>query len=140
MEKETGGKKAVNTAFKAFNDVYQVQSKTWKHLADIQMNYVNLWQEYLNSCFQRVPTAKNMSDLVAIESGLTAEYGNKFAECSKDAITTISDAQQELMSCIDREELVNPMLVAAQDIWEQGERVVRESTKAPSKPRVKETS
>ena len=127
MDNETATESKADTAYKAFNDLYEIQFKAWKHLADIQMNYVNLWQDYMNSCMQRVPTAKSMSDLVAIESGLTAEYGNKFAECSREAITTISDAQQEVMSCLDQENMINPMLAAAQDIWEQGERVVREA-------------
>lgn len=127
METQTATESRADTTYKAFNDLYQIQFKAWKHLADIQMNYMNLWQDYMNSCFQRVPNAKSVSDLVAIESGLTAEYGNKFAECSKDAINTISGAQQEFMTCLEQENMVNPMLAAAQDIWEQGERVVRES-------------
>ena len=139
MDKTATPNKAANASIKAFNNIYQIQARTWKQMADIQMNYLNLWQEYLNSCFQRVPTAKNVSDLVAIESGLTAEYGNKFAECSKEALNALSDAQQEMMTCLEKEDLVTPMLAAAQDIWEQGERVVREA-KAPARPRAKEAS
>ena len=133
MEKQTAPD---DTVYKAFNDLYQVQFKLWKHLADIQMNYVTLWQDYVNSVFQRVPGAKSVSDLVAIESGLNAEYGNKFAECSKDAINTLSEAQHDLMTCLEKDNMMNPMLVAAQDIWEQGERVIREA-KPQARPRPK---
>ena len=127
---------STDTVYKAFNDLYQVQLKMCKHLADIQVKYMTLWQDYLNSSFQRVPGAKTVADLVAIESGLNAEYGNKFAECSKDAINTLSDAQQELMTCLEKENMMTPMLAAAQDIWEQGERAVREA-KPQSRPRPK---
>lgn len=103
MEKETQNTESEQATAQAFDEMLQIQLRTWKHLSDVQMKFVNLWQEYLNSSFQRVPSARSVSDLVAIESGLSAEFGNRFSECSNEAIEAISTAQQEILSCLNRD-------------------------------------
>jgi|GEM_PF-5743604 len=103
MDKKTQTPEPEQFSAEAFDEMFQIQLRTWKHLADVQMKFVNLWQEYLNSSFQRVPNARTVSDLVAIESGLSAEFGNRFSECSNEAIEAISKAQQELLSCLNQE-------------------------------------
>jgi hypothetical protein len=121
MDKESESQTPEKSAYQAFDELFRIQFETWKHIADVQMKFVNLWQDYLNSSFQRVPNARTFSDLVAIESGLTAEYGNKFSEYSKEAMKTISEAQKEMMSRLEEENLMAPVLSAAQNILEQGE-------------------
>jgi len=125
MDKETERETPEKSANQAFDELFQIQFQTWKHLADVQMNFVNLWQDYMTSCFQRVPNARTVSDLVAIESGLTAEYGNKFSEYSKEAVKTICEAQKEMMARLEDENLIAPMFTAARNIWEQGEKADR---------------
>ena len=104
MEKDIKHQKESKSPYESVDKLYENQLQSWKKLAELQLEFAGLWQEYCNACFQRLSAAKDVSDLYAIEAGLSAEYGNKFTECSRKAFEAISETQQEMMGCFSSPE------------------------------------
>lgn len=85
----------------AIGDLYQSNLSTLKELIDIEVDYANLWQDYMKAQIDRLSTAKEISDVMAIESGLTAEYSNKFSETGRRLLETVSGAMEKQMECLN---------------------------------------
>lgn len=86
----------------AFNRCFQIQMQSWKELLELQLHSAGLAQECANSCLQRLSTARNITDLMATESGLAAEYSTKFSGEVRHFYDTLSKSQQQLMECINQ--------------------------------------
>ncbi len=72
--------------------------EAWKEIMDLSFRYSSLWQEYFNSQTQRLSTAKDISDVIATESGLAAEYSQKFNETNQRLYETITKSLEQQMS------------------------------------------
>lgn len=94
------------------NEFYDMSSKvmrvlcqssldTLRAVIDIEVDCANLWQEYLKAQIDRLSTAKEISDVMAIESGLTSEYTNKFSETSRRFYETVSGVMEKQMQCLN---------------------------------------
>ena len=130
MDRKTRNKKEPKLAHETIGNFCEEQLQTWKNLAGLQLEFAQLWQDYCNACFQRMSTAKSITDLYAIEAGLSAEYGSKFAECSRKAFETISGSQQELMeSFANPESLFRSMFMDYPALWKNFARSEKEPEK-----------
>lgn len=85
----------------SMEDLFQSNLDTLKELIDIELDYANLWQEYMKAQMDRLSTAKEISDVMAIESGLTAEYTNKFSETGRRLVETVSGAMEKQMKSLN---------------------------------------
>ena len=99
MDKETKQQKDTKLPYESAEKFCQNQLQTWKKIAELQLEFARLWQDYCNASVQRLSDARDVSDLYAIEAGLSTEYGSKFAEYSRKAFEVISDSQQDMMEC-----------------------------------------
>jgi CRISPR/Cas system-associated endonuclease Cas1 len=118
MERKAKNQKDPNLPYEAVDKFCQEQLENWKNLAEVQLEFAQLWQDYCNACFQRMSSAKSITDLYAIEAGLSTEYGSKFAECSRKAFESISGSQQELMeSFANPESLFRSMFMDYPALW-----------------------
>ena len=118
MDRKTKNQKDSKSAYETVDKFCQDQMQTWKNLAELQLEFAQLWQDYCNACLQRLSAAKDVSDLYAIEAGLSAEYGSKFADCSRKAFEAISGSQQEMMAYFTSpESLFRSMFMDYPALW-----------------------
>jgi phasin protein len=83
------------------NELCEANMDIFKSFLDVQSNYTNLWQEYMNAQMERLSTAKNMSDVMATESGLAAEYTSKFTDANQRLCEAIAEAVEKQKSCLN---------------------------------------
>lgn len=118
MDKETKQQKDTKLPYESAEKFCQNQLQTWKKIAELQLEFARLWQDYCNASVQRLSDARDVSDLYAIEAGLSTEYGSKFAEYSRKAFEVISDSQQDMMECFATpEKLFRSMFTNYPDFW-----------------------
>jgi hypothetical protein len=84
-----------------FNRSFQIQMQNWKELMELQLHSAGLVQECANGCMQRLGDARTITDLMAVESGLVAEYSTKFLEDARRYLDALSRAQLQMMECIN---------------------------------------
>ena len=82
-------------------DLCQTNVDTLKEIIDIELNYMNLCQEYLNAQMDRISSVKSPQDLISIESGIATEYANKFSETNRRLYETVSSAMEKQMQCLN---------------------------------------
>ncbi len=86
-----------NLDYEAMNGLCKENQDILKEMIDIEFNYSNLWREYLTAQVERLSKAKDISDVMATESGLATEYTNKFTEANRRYYETVSEAMQGQM-------------------------------------------
>ena len=118
MDRKTKTQKDSKSTYETVDKFCQDQMQTWKNLAELQLEFAQLWQDYCGACFQRLSAAKDVSELYAIEAGLAAEYGSRFANCSRKVFEAVSDSQQEVMEYLTSpESLFRPMFMGYPALW-----------------------
>ena len=85
----------------ALENYYQTNLDAWREIMELSFKYNTLWQEYFNSQTQRLSTAKDMSDVIATESGLATEYASKFNETNRRLYETITKSMEKQMNCLN---------------------------------------
>lgn len=90
-----------NLSAKTLDELCQSNLEILKSFMDVQSNYTGLWQEYLTAQMDRLSTAKDLSDVMATESGLTAEYTSKFSDANQRLYEAIAEAMEKQKSCLN---------------------------------------
>ena len=80
-----------------FEKYCQKNLETFKEVIDLGFKYGSLWQEYLSEQMQRLSNAKDLSDVIATESGLATEYTAKFNETGRRLYEIVSESMTEQM-------------------------------------------
>ena len=90
-----------NMSAKTLDELCQSNLEILKSFIDVQSNYSDLWQEYLNAQMDRLSTAKNISDVMATESGLATEYTSKFSEANQRLYEAVAEAMEKQKACLN---------------------------------------
>ncbi len=125
-----------NISAKAMEELCQSNMEIFKSFLDVQSDYTNLWQEYLNAQMDRLATAKNFSDVMSTESGLAAEYTSKFTDANQRLCEAVAEAIEKQKSClnipVDLENML-PNLKDFENILNSATKNVKTSGKSTSK-------
>ena len=101
MSKSNGKDRTYELSQKTMTDFYHSNLDLIKEMMDIEFKYANIWQDYLNAQMERLSTAKELSDVPAIEAGLATEYTNKFARTNRELYDAISEAVLKQMEVLN---------------------------------------
>ncbi len=101
MRKGNGKDRIYELNQKTMTDFYHSNLDLIKEMMDIEFKYANIWQDYLNAQMDRLSSAKEMSDVVAIEAGLATEYTNKFAKTNRELYDAISETVLKQMEVLN---------------------------------------
>lgn len=81
---------------KAMDELCQVNFDMLREMIEIELNYSNLWHDYLVAQKERLNTGKDIT-----ESGLILEYSNKFAETNRHLYKVVSKSIEKQMKCFN---------------------------------------
>ena len=86
-----------STNNEALDSICDTNINFLKNIVDIQFNYLNLWHDFVNTQLERLSTAKEISDLSAVESGIATEFSNKLSEINNRLYGCVWKAMEKQM-------------------------------------------
>lgn len=108
-------KKTFEHLGKSMDEYRKLHMNAAQQLTQLQLDFLNLCMDCNSTQLQRLSRADSTDDMLAVESGVAAEYMNKFFQNAQNVMETLSKNQEEIYSWMQSSSLENFSNNAASD-------------------------